>query len=1133
MVMFFISLKTKMSFAVSLLMTLVLSLLALCAYWYFTSQFKDAVSRQQFTLVSALAEEFDSKILNARQNLIAVAGSAKALQVNGPRQAQNFLDSQPGIQTIFDSGISMFSPDGKLMAIAPADKHLQERDIALSDSIKKTITTRTPQISAPFYSTQNHHPSIMFTAPFFDSNGKLAGIMAGGLDLMRENFLGKLATIRLGENGYLYLYDIGRTLIVHPDRTRILRRDVPLGTNRLFDKAIEGFEGTGETVTSKGKPVIGSFKHLKSTTWILAANFPQTEAYAPIIRAKWYLLAALIVVPCFSIFSAWWFMHYLMAPLLLFTHHVKEITGKEDELNPIMVTSNDEIGTLAQAFNEMIAETHRHKTAIREQKEFSEKLLRNSAVPTFVLDTRHRVIIWNRACEELTGITSSEILGTTDSWKAFYHQERPVLADFVIDGDLQDPSNYYKTYNKSPYTADGLQTEGWFTRNTKEHYFFVDATPIRNTENEIVAVIETIQDITERRRAEEELAFKNVILSTQQETSIEGILVVGEDNTTKSYNQRFMDLWGFPQELMVTANNAPLLQLATMKVVDPENFMERVHYLYEHQEEKSREEISLKDGRIFDRYSAPMLNRDGRFFGRVWYFRDITEQRQMELSLRESEERYRVLVELSPDAIYIHTNGILVYSNATGAKLLGVGRPEDLYGTPALDFVHPDCHDIVRKRIELARQHNTSSPLIEEQFTRLDGSIVPVDVTSLTFNYQGNESVLVVARDIRERKKMQEELLKAQKLESLGVLAGGIAHDFNNILTGIIGNLSLANARLDPAHSIAKHLDDCEKAAVRASELTQQLLTFSRGGEPVKKLIDPVAMIRENVSFVLRGSNIRSVIDLADDLWSVEVDSGQFSQALHNILINAVQAMPDGGEVTVRVKNETLGTDNMQQLPPGCYLGIVIEDRGCGIPPENLASIFDPYFTTKLEGNGLGLASVYSIIKRHGGAVEVSSTLGAGSSFAIHLPALPGERPEDEADKISSVTTGSGRILVMDDDDFIRSITTEILEFSGYYVESCADGKEVIEVFRDAKQRNVPFDAVILDLTVPGGMGGKEAAARLLEIDPDALLVVSSGYSDDPVIANYRQYGFSGAIPKPFNSAAVTRELGKLFNKLS
>lgn len=775
---------------------------------------------------------------------------------------------------------------------------------------------------------------------------------------------------------------------------------------------------------------------------------------------------------------------------------------------------------------------HEHKTAIREQKEFSENLLLNSAVPTFVLDAEHRVIIWNKACEELTGIMATEMLGTCDTWKGFYRRKRPVLADIVIDGSIEELPFNYKAYNKSPYTPEGLQAEGWYvTANGRECYVFFDAVPVRNAEGVTVAVIQTIQDITDRKLAEEELEFKNIILSTQRETAIDGILVVDDSGAIISYNRTFCDLWGIPPQLMEARDDAPVLHLVATKVADREGFLARVKHLYDHRDEKSREEILLEDGRIFDRYSAPMLGPDGKYFGRVWYIRDITERKRMEGALRESEEGYRALVELSPDAIYIHSDGILVFANAMGAKLLGAKRPEDLYGRRAYDFVHPEYLDIVRKRIEYARLHNISSPLIEELFIRVDGSSVPVDVTSLTFNYQGRESVLVVARDIRERKKMQEELLKAQKLESLGVLAGGIAHDFNNILTGIIGNLSLAIARLGPAHGIARYLDDCEKAAVRASKLTHQLLTFARGGEPVKKLIDPAALIGETASFVLRGSNVRGVIELADDLWSVEVDSGQLSQALHNILINAVQSMPGGGEVRVRAMNETLEPDNAHQLPPGHYLGIVVEDHGCGIPPENLASIFDPYFTTKLDGNGLGLASVYSIVKRHGGAVAVSSTIGAGSSFTIHLPALPGRRPESEAAGKSPEPSGSGRILVMDDENVIREIAAEILQFFGYDVESCADGREALELFRAARERNAPFSAVILDLTIPGGMGGMETAARLLELDPYALLIVSSGYSNDPVVANYRKYGFSGVIPKPFNASAMVGELERLIPK--
>jgi two-component system cell cycle sensor histidine kinase/response regulator CckA len=1123
------SLKTKMILAVSLLITVVLSLLAFSAFWYFERQFKDTISVQQFTLVSAMADAVDSKIQNAQSELVAVAARASSNLALNPRQARNFLDSRAGVRTVFDSGIFIFSPEGRLIAASPHEPHLTGRDYSFRGYIRKTIATGGPQISMPFFSSQaHHHPIIMFTAPFFDEKGTMAGIVAGALDLMRDNLLGKLANIKIGKNGYLYLYSTDRTMIVHPDRTRILRQDVPPGVNRLFDLAIAGFEGTGETVNSRGLYAVSSFKRIKSTNWILAANFPQSEAYAPIHRAKWYFSAALVVALVLSLLSVWWFMRYLTARLEQFTRHVKAINCIEDKLEPLQVTSSDEIGTLTHSFNEMLAELDEQKRIIREQKEFSENLLRNSAVPTFVLDSRHRVIIWNKACEVLTGKKASEVLGTADSWKAFYREERWVLADIVIEGNYKKLDFFYGSHNKSPFTPDGLQAEGWFlTSNGRQRYAFFDAAPVRNAAGEVIAVIQTVQDITERKRAEEELEFKNVILSTQQESSIDGILMVDESNTIKSCNRRFTDLWNIPPELVEAADDSPVLQLVASRVADPETFVARVNYLYEHREEKSRDEILLRDGRVFDRYSAPMLRTDGKYFGRVWYFRDISDRKRMEEALRESEERYRRLVEHSPEAIFIHTKGKFVFMNATGAKLLGAQRPEDLYGMAALDFVHPDYLEMVRQRIENAWDYG-DNPLMEELLVRLDGSTVPVEMVSIHFNYQGMGSVLAIARDISERKKMQEELLKAQRLESLGVLAGGIAHDFNNILTGILGNLSLASARLDPAHTIARYLDDCEKAVGQASKLTRQLLTFARGGEPVKKLIDPASLIRETASFALRGSNVKSIIELEDDLWGVEADSGQLNQALHNILINAVQAMPGGGEVTVRAMNETLEPENKNHLPAGHYIRIVIEDRGCGIPSEHLARIFDPYFTTKPEGNGLGLASVYSIVTRHGGVVEVSSTMGVGSSLTIHLPALPGGRPETEVVMKEPELVGSGRILIMDDEELIREIASEILEYTGYNVESCADGKEAVELFRNARDNDVPFDAVILDLTIPGGMGGKEAASLMLEIDPHAVLIVSSGYSNDPVVANFRQYGFSGVVSKPFDAKGLALELDRL-----
>ncbi len=513
------------------------------------------------------------------------------------------------------------------------------------------------------------------------------------------------------------------------------------------------------------------------------------------------------------------------------------------------------------------------------------------------------------------------------------------------------------------------------------------------------------------------------------------------------------------------------------------------------------------------------------------YATDITKRKKVEESLKESEESYRSLVELSPVAIYIQIEGRIVYANPTGAQLLGAQLPEELYGSGVLDFLHPDSRNILQQRMSQVRQTEKVIPLEELLIVRLDGSTAPVEVAAIPFTYRGRRAVQVIARDISERKKMQDELLKAQKLESLGVLAGGIAHDFNNMLTGILGNLSLARLQVGPDHGIARRLEESEKAAIQASKLTQQLLTFARGGEPIKKLIAPSPLIREAASFFLRGSNVRSVIDLPDDLWCVEADGGQLNQALHNTLINAAQAMPGGGDVSIRAVNETLKAENPHHLPQGDYIRITIEDHGCGISEENITKIFDPYFTTKPQGSGLGLASVYSIVRKHGGTVEVFSATGVGSTFTIHLPALPGRRPEGAVVKDAVLPAASGRLLIMDDEDFVREIASDILKFFGYEVESCSDGREAVERFRTARDSKAPFDAVILDLTVPGGMGGKEAAPLLLEIDPYAVLIVSSGYSSDPVIANHRQYGFSGAISKPFDADTLARELERLIHK--
>lgn len=397
--------------------------------------------------------------------------------------------------------------------------------------------------------------------------------------------------------------------------------------------------------------------------------------------------------------------------------------------------------------------------------------------------------------------------------------------------------------------------------------------------------------------------------------------------------------------------------------------------------------------------------------------------------------------------------------------------------------------------------------------------------------------MLGISEDITDIKRMEEELLNARKLESIGILAGGIAHDFNNILTAILGNVELAKMYTGQEGKILERLAQAEKAASRAKDLTQQLLTFSKGGVPVKHLTSMTELLKETAAFALSGSNVTCEFKISDRLFPAVVDEGQMSQVINNLIINADQSMPEGGKITVSAENVIIGSerrrdsgaehkksDESLQLQEGNYIKIIIRDDGKGIPEEDLPRIFDPYFTTKEEGSGLGLASAYSIIKRHGGHITVKSCVGHGTAFTIHLPARGGDLPSGTISEKQKFHT-KGRALIMDNEESVRNVLLAMLESTGYEVRQTGDGTEAVELYTEAKGLNLPFDVVIMDLTVPGGMGGKEAVKILLDIDPEAKVIVSSGYSNDPVMADYKSFGFSGAVSKPFKLKDLIKTL--------
>jgi PAS domain S-box-containing protein len=385
-------------------------------------------------------------------------------------------------------------------------------------------------------------------------------------------------------------------------------------------------------------------------------------------------------------------------------------------------------------------------------------------------------------------------------------------------------------------------------------------------------------------------------------------------------------------------------------------------------------------------------------------------------------------------------------------------------------------------------------------------------------------SGLAMFEDIAERKKAEEERLQFSKLESMSILAGGIAHDFNNILTTILGNIGLAmlNRKLDEEET--ESLAQAEMACLRAKELSGQLLTFAKGGVPVKKVISLTKLVRESVKMALSGSKSLCEFYFPENIWSVEIDAGQIIQVINNLLINADQAMPKGGIIKIESENIVFNKRSDLSLPEGKYVKLTITDQGIGIPKEYLDKIFDPYFTTKQKGSGLGLATAYSIIKKHSGRIKVNSQLGAGTTFKIYLPAKE-EEPSACLNGSETLIMGQGKVLVMDDDEKLRKMLCKMLSRLGYEADSTNDGSQAIEKFLKAKDSGQAFDAVILDITVPGGMGGKETIEGLLKIDPQIKAIVSSGYSDDPIMADFEKYGFSAVIAKPYRVIELSKIL--------
>ena len=738
---------------------------------------------------------------------------------------------------------------------------------------------------------------------------------------------------------------------------------------------------------------------------------------------------------------------------------------------------------------------------------------------------KFEVIEWNPAAEKIFGFTKGEALGRHAA-SLIVPKSTQLHVDNVWNELLKQAGGTYST-NENVRKDGRIIVCEWFN------------TPLVNDDGIVTGVASLVQDISERKKAEEDLRAEKDFASRLIETAQAIILVLDTQGRIVRINRFLEELSGYQLSevkgkdwftTFLPKRNQHLIRSIFLKAIDDIQTRGNVNT------------IIAKDGREIytEWYDKTLKDANGKTIGLISIGLDITERMIAEQKIKEADE----IIKRSSSVAFTWKNAEgwpVEYVSDNVEKLFGFNSEEFISGDVLYaNCIHPGDLERVAQEVRIFSSEKDRKEFIHEPYRIIakDNSVKIIDDWTFIVRDSGGdithykgivEDITERKRIVEENKKLEEQLQQAQKMEAIGTLAGGIAHDFNNMLGVITGNISYALSQLNQDEELFEVLSDVQEGARQAQNLTQQLLTFAKGGEPIKKVVKLNQIVKESAEFVSRGTKSSCEFNLANDLWTVEVDPGQLNQVIGNLIINSNQAMPNGGTIAIRTENTEIESEGNLSLPAGRHIKIVIEDQGIGISKKHLPNIFDPYFSTKQKGSGLGLATAYSIIKRHDGHITVYSEIEKGTVFNIYLPASSKDFQEIK-DKDDTKHSGSGNILIMDDQESILKMTGRMLNRMGYETVFATDGKKAVELYREAYHSENPFDLVILDLTIPGGMGGTKTIIELLKFDPDVKALVSSGYSNDPIMANYEDYGFCGVVPKPYTKAQLSEVLNKLFD---
>jgi PAS domain S-box-containing protein len=1104
------SIRNQIVFLIILMTLLPMAVTLYIAFKQGQHDFEEAI--EMTASVASQIQHEHMLLLAGAEQLAATISILPAIKQHDPAAASSLLAELVGKNSQI-TNIIIMDRNGSLWASAIPSKG----PISYTDRRYFKNAIASGKISSGEYTIGKISPVpiLSFAFPIKDSSGTVTDVMAVVFllnkfsHLYNDNCASPASSILLTDHKGTILYSsVDPGLVGNQDRADLFAR-MSAGPD----------EGTFEADGNLGVRRIFSYRKL----WLKGENSPymyiRTGLNKEFVMSKarkdiMLSVGALVTVMFIMLGIAIWFCkrNFLdkISALLNTTHKIA--SGDLTSRVPDHV-SGGELGELGAAFNDMALRLGLADEAQRESERKYRELVESANSIILKWDNDGKVIFFNEFAESFFGFSNHEIIGQSLIGTIVPETESSGRDLVVMIRDISsNPDAFINNVNEN-IRKNGERV--WISWN---NHALIDA------DGSQAGILSIGQDVTARKNIEKELQrseqrFRSFVENANDivfALTSEGNFSYVSPNWTKAFGYDLDETVGQPFLPFVHPDDVPgCIEFLKQTLETGEN-QGGVEYRVLHK----------NGGQIWYRANGSLMHDiecgDAVFIG---IGRDITGLKLAEETLRQSEEKFSSIFHASPDAIILSRlhDGLMLNVNDSFTRITGF-TAEEVIGKTSLELgVWNDVND--RSKLETMIKRHGEIKNFEACFKTRTGSGMLAQISARTIQIDGSTCLLIILRDITDREYLLNERLKAQKLESISVLAGGIAHNFNNVLTGVIGYISYAKKNLGDTDKVRQILDAAEKSSYRAAGLARQLLTFSQVDNTAHETVSVDTLVEESVSLFLSGSNVKGTI-ICTSHHKITVDSQQLNQAFNNIVLNALHAMPDGGTLAVRVDSSTLDENNRFTLPPGNYVKIAFEDSGRGIGKEDLNKVFDPYFTTKDSGTGLGLSTTHSIISKLGGHIDITSEVGTGTIVTILLPTSVEEVVKSSGPPVPAENLQKGTsILVMDDEELIRDFTEELLKGLDYTVATCADGEEAYTLYRKFMNAGETFSLVILDLSVSSGMGGVEAAQQILSFDPHARLIASSGNAHDPALIECEKFGFRSSIAKPYSAKELVQAI--------